>query len=44
MMPEDERDFGIDPTEEYFWDPDNGAPGESEVADHIAPEDEEDDE
>jgi len=33
MMPEDSRDGLFDSDEEFGWDPDLGAPGESEVAD-----------
>lgn len=33
MMPDAERDFGIDTDEEFPWDPDLTSAGESETAD-----------
>jgi hypothetical protein len=39
MMPDDERDFGIDPDEEYPWDCDMGAAGEAETFDLLEDDD-----
>lgn len=40
MMPEQERDFGIDTDEEFPWDCDLTSAGESETADLLDDEDE----
>ena len=35
MMPEESRDCAFDPDEEFPWDPDLFAAGESDVADML---------